>query len=81
MRVSTTARSVAWLIIMAFIVQPWFGQRAIAKASETLNALVICTGTGYKVIPAPADVLISDHPAGIPDQSSEAASNCLACLV
>ena len=81
MRFSKAFRSVAWLIITALLVQPWFGQRAAAKASETLGALVICTGTGFEVISVPADLLLPDQPAEAPDGHGPAAANCLACLV
>jgi hypothetical protein len=85
MRSSTSFRSIAWLIIAALVVQPWIGQQAVAKASEAFDTLVICTGTGFKVISVPADVLPLDHPADIPDQSpghhDAAAANCPACLV
>ncbi|MEM7043794.1 MAG: hypothetical protein AAF543_13370 [Pseudomonadota bacterium] len=81
MRFSKTSRSAAWLIIMALLVQPWLGQRALAKASGTLNALVICTGTGFEVIRAPADAQLPAHPADAPGDHDASAVSCLACLV
>ena len=81
MRFSTTYRSIVWLIVAALLVQPWFGQRAVAKAAETLNGLVICTGTGFKVISAPTDALSPDQPANAPDHDDTSMANCLACLV
>ena len=77
MRFSVTSRSIAWLVVAALLVQPWLGQRAMATASETLNALVICTGTGFKVISVPADVLPPDGR----DHNDTSTANCLACLV
>jgi hypothetical protein len=80
MRFSAIFRSVAWLIIMALLVQPWLGQRAVAMASGALNVLVICTGTGFKVIGAPADIFRSNHPAEAPDHHDMAGMDCPACL-
>jgi hypothetical protein len=81
MRFSTTSRSIVWLVVAALLLQPWLGQRAVAKAAETLNGLVICTGTGFEVISVPADVLPPDQPADTPDHDDASMANCLACLV
>ncbi len=81
MRFSMTSRSVAWLIIMALLAQPWFGQRAVAKASEAFGTLVICTGAGFETISVPSDLLPPDHPADAPKHHEATAANCLACLV
>ncbi|MEM8951898.1 MAG: hypothetical protein AAGA21_06545 [Pseudomonadota bacterium] len=81
MRFSKTSRSLAWLIIAALLVQPWFGQRAAAKASEAFGTLVICTGVGFEVIRVPVDLMLPDHPAEAPGPHDPAMANCLACLV
>lgn len=81
MRFSTTFRSMAWLIVVALLMQPWFGQRAAAKASEAFGTLVICTGAGFEVISVPADLLLTEHPAEAPARHDPATANCIACLV
>ncbi len=81
MRSSTTYRSIVGLIIMALLVQPWLSQYAVAKASDSLDSLVICTATGFKVIEAPSGDWGSDQPTEPPAHHGEAALNCAACLI
>lgn len=85
MQFSATSRSIALLIIVALFLQPWFGQRAVAQASEALGTLVVCTGAGFQVISVPADVMLPEHPGEASDDpldhSDASAANCLACLV
>ncbi|MEM9439769.1 MAG: hypothetical protein AAGA73_04930 [Pseudomonadota bacterium] len=81
MRFSATSRGIARLIIMALLLQPWLSQNAVAKASDSLASLVICTATGFKVIEAPWGDWGSDQPAEPLDHHDPAALNCAACLI
>lgn len=70
-------RATTWLVMVALIAQTWLAPLALATAGSELGGLVICTGTGYKVVPfpsgdgAPSRDLPSDRSAGF---------DCIACL-
>lgn len=81
MRFSKTYRRIAWLIVAALLVQPWLSQKAVATAAETLNTLVICTGTGFKAISLPVGFMPPGSPAETPNHHDTSAANCPACLV
>ncbi|NJO38950.1 MAG: hypothetical protein HC871_16815 [Rhizobiales bacterium] len=62
--------------MVALIAQTWLVPLALATAGSELGGLVICTGTGYKVIPSPTgDDFSSDIPA-----KRSAGFDCIACL-
>lgn len=44
---------IVWLLAMALIAQSWLGQLATAAIPAELNTIVICTGSGFKVIRLP----------------------------
>lgn len=80
MRRSAAFRRTAWLVMAALLVQPWLGQFLTAAASEQLNAVVICTGGGFKVVYLSDDAsLPADR--SIPKDGSQQGQNCTVCLV
>lgn len=80
MKRSATFRRTAWLIMAALLVQPWLGRFLTATASEQLNAMVICTSGGFKVVYLSDD---ANQPAdqSLPKDASQQGQNCTACLV
>lgn len=80
MKRSAAFRRTAWLIVAALLVQPWLGHFLTAAASEQLNAVVICTDGGFKVVYLSDD---ASQPAdqSIPEDGSQQGQNCTACLV
>ncbi len=50
MRRSEAFRRIARLVVVALLAQSWLGQWATAAAARQLDAVVICTGTGFKIV-------------------------------
>ncbi|MEZ5933647.1 MAG: hypothetical protein R3F54_17190 [Alphaproteobacteria bacterium] len=70
-------RVITWLVMVALIAQTWLAPLALATAGDELGGLVICTGTGYKVIPLPTD---DDAPSSDAPARRSAGFDCIACL-
>lgn len=81
MRLSLSFRHLTWLVVIALLVQPWFGQRALAAAAQTSTMLVICTGTGFKTIQVTSGYGPPADPIDASGQQQGSTLDCLACLV
>lgn len=78
MRSLSRYRHIAWVAVIALMAQSWLVPFATVAAAARLNAVTICTGTGFKVILLPDDAgLPSDGQPGHAEQSPD----CAACLV
>jgi hypothetical protein len=70
-------RGITWLAVIALIAQTWLAPLALAKAGGQPGGLVICTGSGFEVIPLPAGD--GDPFSDVPAERS-AGFDCIACL-
>src|SRR5262245_29166853 len=53
MRQRRTQHWITWLAMAVLVAQTWFAPLALSAAAGQADGLVICTGTGFKVIPLP----------------------------
>ncbi len=77
MRGKSLFRHLARVLMMALVVQSWLLTVTTIALSSQLDAMVICTGTGYKIVNLP------DVPGDPSDSEPDHAGSldCAACLV
>lgn len=81
MRRSVAIKPLAWLVMAALFAQSWLGQLATAAVSAELEAVVICTGSGFKVIRLPNGLGPPADPSGPEGGHRHRDLDCTACLV
>ena len=80
MRGSAVSRHLVWLVTAALIAQSWLTQLATAAVAADVNAIVICTGSGFKVVSLPDDVGPPADPAENSHEHGDRHLDCAACL-
>lgn len=81
MRRSAVFKHLVWLVTAALIAQSWFTLIATSAVTADSDAIVICTGSGFKVISLPDGM---GPPADSSENSHEHGEHhldCAACLV
>ena len=81
MRRSMAMKSLAWLVVAALLAQSWLGQRATSAVAVKFDAVVICTGSGFKVITLPNGLGPPGDPSGTEGGHRHQDLDCTACLV